>query len=345
MKHEPLRLVAHTIKPINGFDERLLAEQELLFEAAEIAMRNKIFLAFYEGLVRLGLTIPKRIQIMAEREGERKRIYEEILNEIVKAAEQKGIRFMIFKSIKPFTYIGCDVDFFLPNDRDFKLFIELLSSMGFRLINSSPTQVDLSKNVYGIHVIADVHRAFSASSIPYVTAIKVWERRVACEFNGLVFFTPSLSDEMLILAGHSLLKEFRMNLADFYHATFLAPKINWKELSMLAQIEGMKHTFTIFMYVVNRIYRRIYNTDLLSFNFSDSYLLKIAYRTVEKSLRNVVQMPYYYPLSLPVIAYYDKLITGIMGGGIGSSTLLSSLIKAPFVSRGGIGTFWKYIIR
>jgi len=244
--------------------------------------------------------------------------------------------------------VGDDIDFFLHDKNSFKLFTELLKDMRYLSMGGGPPEETLVKEVCGIHIMADVHKAFSASYIPYVDATRVWRRRVRREFNGLRIFTPSLNDEVLILAGHSLLKEFRINLAEFLHATMLLPKVHLNEIDELAEMEKMSYAMKIFVYIANQIHEMLYREDLLSPNFNildNDYLLGAVHTVVKKDLKDGVRMPYSYPMYLPVIAYFDKLRVGIVTGGKESLSLLLSLIKAPFTGKEGINILWNYLAK
>jgi hypothetical protein len=347
MNLDALRLVAHTLKPIEDIDKRILCDGKLLSEATAIARENKVFLAFYKGLTDLHLRVPNYAREIAEKEFKRKSLYEEALAEIAEAAERENIEFMVFKSIKPFPYVGDDIDVFIPNNEDFRAFIELLRGLGYQSLGEGPPEETMAKSVQGFSIMIDVHRAFSASYIPYVDGARVWRRRVKRRFNGFDIFVPSMGDEILILAGHSLLKEFRMNLAEFFNAVILFSKTDWKELSKLALAEKTNYALGIFMYVLGRIYESIYHKDFPLSGFkalSDGYLFKVSFKVIDDDLKDGISLPYYYPLPLPIIAYLSKLKEGIVGGGRESLKILLGFVKAPFTSKEGVNVLWKYII-
>jgi hypothetical protein len=347
MNLDTLRLIAHTIQPIKDFDKGILYDEKLLSEAIAIAKKNKVFLAFYIGLSDLHLRVPNYAKKMAQKEFKRKTLYEEALAEIAGAAEHENIKFMVFKSIKPFPYVGDDIDIFVPSNDEFKAFIKLLRNLGYRSLGRGPPEETVAKKVQGFSIMVDVHRAFSASYIPYVNGSRVWRRKVKHKFNGFDIFVPSMEDEILILVGHSLLKEFRLNLAEFFNIIMLYPKVNQEKLSKLALAEKIDCTLNIAIYIVKSIYEMIYREYFPFPNFnalSDDFLVKVAFKVVDNDLKDGVNMPYYYPLPLPIIAYLDKLKEGIIDGGRESLNILLSFAKAPFTSKEGVNVLWKYII-
>jgi hypothetical protein len=298
MNLDALRLIAHTIQPIEDIDKRILHDEKLFSEAIAIAKKNKVFLAFYIGLTNLHLRVPNYAREMAEKEFKRKTLYEEALVEIAEAAERENIEFMVFKSIKPFPYVGDDVDVFIPNNEGFRAFIELLRGLGYQSLGGGPPEETVAKRVQGFSIMIDVHRAFSASYIPYVDGARVWRRRVKRRFNGFDIFVPSMEDEILILVGHSLLKEFRMNLAEFFNVVILFPKADLEELSKLALAEKIDYALGVFTYIVRRLYEAIYHKDFPFPNFnalSNRYLLKVAFKVIDDDLKDEINMPYYYP--------------------------------------------------
>jgi len=336
-----LRLVAHTIKPIKDFRENLLTEK-LLTEATEIARRNRVFLAFYEGLSRLSMDIPEHIHIIWRKETERKKAFKKALTEIVEVSKQNNIKFLVFKSIKPFTYVGDDIDILVPEKHNFNDFIEIIKNIGYISIGGGPPEETLVKYINGVKVMIDVHRMLSASYIPYVDALNVWRRKVKRKINGVEIYMPSLNDEMLILAGHSLLKEFKIRLADFYHGLFLMPKINFEELYEIAKMEKMSYPLEIFISILGRMYEILYEEDLpyLRPNLAnDNNFAKIVHKIIENDLRKKLKMPYYYPLSLTALSYIGKLRDMI---ACGDKELLNFL-KAPFTSKEGLNVLLKYL--
>ena len=339
-----LRLVAHTIKPIEGFDKRLFGNRDALLKATEIAKRNKVFLAFYEGLMRITPEIPEYINKVAKIELKRKMLYEEALAGIAEKAEQEGIEFMVFKSIKPFLYLGDDIDFFLSDKKSYEQFIELLKDLGYSLMGYGPPEATLVKKVSNVHIIADVHKALSASYVSYINGKRVWERRIKRKFLGIEVLGPSLEDEMLILAADSLMKDFRIDLAKFYHAVFLIAKIKERsKVVKLAYSEGLSGVLEIFLYAVDRIHRLFYDRKLLGLTpFSRDFLPRIACKLIDKNLKSNISMPWYYPLSSPITAYLSKLMADFSMGGKGTLNILN-MLRAPFTTREGVGMLLNYL--
>jgi len=345
MSLNTLRLIANAIYPVKRIDRSAISE-ELLIEATELAKRNKVLLAFYDGLINAGVTIPEYTIKMVEKETLRKKVFEDALVEIAEEAGLKGIEFMIIKSIKPFPYVGDDIDCLLPDRKSFASFIDMLKSLGYRSIGGGPPEETLVKYIKGMNVYMDVHRSLSASYIPYVSVMRVWRRRERCKLDGFEVFIPSVADDILIIAGHSLLKEFRMNLAEFYHVLLSSQRVDWRQLTYLAQTEMMDYALNIFIIIAHQIYQLLYDNECSYFNLErDNISLKVAYKFIKNSFKGEMRMPYHYPLFLPAIAYFNKLKTAITSGRREALNLLVSFIKAPFTSKEGLNILWKYISR
>ncbi|MEM4468903.1 MAG: nucleotidyltransferase family protein [Candidatus Nezhaarchaeales archaeon] len=317
----------------------------MLLKAIEMAKENKVLLAFCRRLIEIGLRVPDYIYRMASQEVMKKRLYEKCLTEIIEASEQKNIEFLVFKSIKPFPYVGDDIDLLLPNEEDFKFFIELLEGIGYQFLGCGPSEATLEKRISGVSIQIDVHRKFSASYFPYLNRDRVWANKVKAKLNGYSVYVPSPEYDVLIVVGHSLIKEFRMKLSEFYHFVFSLPKIDWGKLNTLARIEKMDHALLIFGYVASQIYEALYSRKLLGVNFANNRLLKLAYKAIKGSLKDGLSMPYYYPILLPFLGYLDKLKASIFEGKRDSLDILLGFLKAPFTNREGINILWKYIAK
>jgi len=341
-----LRLVANLVKPVGKFHYNVLEDYEVLLKASDIAFNNKIFLPFYEGLTKIKREAPDRICEITSRQLRKKKLFDEALTKIAEAAERRDLEFMVFKTLKPFTYVGDDIDFFLPTS-NFKSFIELLKEQGYHLMGYGPPEATFVKEVSDMHVMMDVHRAFSASYVPYLDGMRVWGRRVEREFNGYKVHVPSLKDEMLILVGHSVMKEFRINLADFYHAIFLLDEVDWNELCSSAHVESMYYALVIFINTVKYIYELLYLQQPSNVTISNNgYLLGVADKVLWVDLSRGTLMPYFYHLYLPAIAYLDKLRCNVFherGGDL--LTFLFNMLKAPFTNKEGISILLNYLSR
>lgn len=337
------QLVAHTIKPVSGFPLRALEGKGVLLDAADLAQKNKVFLTFYEGLVRHDLSIPKRIVELASKEYERRSLYDAALAEIRQESQVQGIEFMVFK-VKPFVYVGDDIDFFLPNPKSFSLFIELLKELGYDLLGSGPPETTLGKRVEGVDIVADVHRSLSASYVPYIDGSRVWERRVVGDLHGLQVSMPSLDDEMMILVAHSLQKELRMNLAEFFTARYIISRITPMNLYEHARSEHMASTLWIFLLAGNRLSEILFDRPLLSGCLpAEPILLRFADRILTRDIGQDPALPYRFHPSLPMIAYLEKLKGEVIHGGREALDFIASLLKAPFTNREGLGIVLSYI--
>jgi hypothetical protein len=344
MNLNALRAVAHTIKPIKGYDESQLHDEKILLEATNIAKKNKVLLAFYEGLVKRGVDIPENLRLLAIKDDLRRKLYLKALAEISEIAEREGIEFMVFKSIKPFPYVGDDLDIFTPTRDMFTKLINVLRGRGYHLMGYGPPEATLIRRVRGMNLYIDLHKAFSASYIPYVDGLNIWKRRIKRKFNGLNLIVPSLEDEILILIGHSLLKEFRLNLAEFYHTLLLQPELNQDRLSELMLNEKMESAVNIFLYALSQVHKMLYSEEIIStITFSNNILLKVTQKVISESIENGIKMPYRFPLCAPATAYFDKLRAGLLDGGNRSLNLLLCYLKAPFTNREGIKVLWNYI--
>jgi hypothetical protein len=347
-KLKALQLIAGLIKPEEKFNYEGLDNQEILLEATDIALSNKIFFPFYEELIKVQREIPEYISKIANEKLKRKKLYDEALIEIIETSSRKDVKFMIFKTIKPFTYIGDDIDIFLPST-ELRFFISLLEKHGYHLLGHGPGETTLGKRVLDEHIVIDIHKDFSASFIPYVDKNRVWLEKREINFDGHKIYVPSLLNELLIIASHSVLKEFQINLADFFYTLFLSKEINWRKLYLLAHTENMYYTLIIFLGAIKNIYELLYchQPSFSNLPLNDTSLpiiLKASNRILRNDIFRVAYMPYRYRVNLPAIAYIDKFRGELLSGhGNDPLTFLLNILRAPFTSKEGISILWKYM--
>jgi hypothetical protein len=84
--------------------------------------------------------------------------------------------------------------------------------------------------------------------------------------------------------------------------------------------------------------------NIIKEEIGDGYILKVTFKVIYDDLKDGINMPYYYLLPLPTIAYLSKLKESIVSGGRETLNILLSFIKAPFTNREGVNILWKYII-
>lgn len=340
---EALRLVAHSITPNWKVDEDILNDEDILKEAVNIALKNKVFIAFYEGLKEVKDDIPNYIEENAKHQLKRLNAYTKAFREFTEIAEDNNIKFMIIKSAKPFTYVGDDIDILSPSINEFNRLVSILKNHGYYFLGSGPPEATFLKRVDGVNFYLDIHRKLSASQVPYVDAGRAWNSRRKGELYGCSTYVPSFEYDILIVAGHSVMKEFRINLADFLHVILSIHHLNLDRLYEEAEIENLRLALDIFMSVVKKFSTLIYNNSLWDIKLSEGSLLTpIAEAILRKHLIKNFRMPYFYHVALPAMAYAEKLYSGLASGE-DMFQLLSNFLKAPFTNIYGIKVLINYL--
>ncbi len=343
-----LRLIAKIVDPSwtrsNNF---LPIDKRLIKDACLVARENKILAALYEGLSRLKLVsaIPPEMKALAERQLVRLSGYKKAVCEIAVMAEEKSLGFMVVKSIKPFTYVGDDVDLLVPFDKDYKQFTDGLKNIGYHCVGSGPPESAFRKRFRDFYVMVDVHRQMAASYIPYIDKKRVWTRRLRKKFGLCYVAVPSAYDEFLILSGHAVFKEFRINLADFMQAALLAKVIDIRRLRGVAQEEGVTLGLSFFVNLIRDLYCLLFRVELENgFHDENGLLGRLLVMLQKTRFKNGSVLPCYFHLSVPTFAYLDRGFNILCGRHKDRSLkFLLNFIRAPFTNIYGTRVLVKYL--
>jgi len=344
----PVRLVTQLIIPLERMDlrERLRnVGKELLLDASDISRKNKVFLPFYNALTEYmdQKSIPISIREKAAEQINRRNLYKKVLEDISEAVSEE-VDFMVIKTLKSPTYVGDDVDLFIPKEDEFHLFIKVLSKLGYRIVGYGAPGVTLGKFDYEKPVLVDVYMKISASHIQYIDSRRIWKDRKELDLDEFKIWIPSPCYELLLTIGHSIFKEFHLFLSDFQYAIQVCSQVGWEKVFETAYKENMKLAFIIFMRTVERIYELLCGQQVPYGSFSHSNFIEKRFcRILDEDIANKLTMPYAYPILIPILAYIDKLVNGIFFKRERPSALLSNFLRAPFTSEYGVMILINYL--
>ena len=307
-KMQALSLIADVINPQMKTSSNMNRHLELLSIATEIAVKNKIILSFYEKYLDLGINIPDSMHKVAATFKKRKEGQREAIGELLQISDALGIEFMVVKTLKPFNYVGDDIDLLVSNNHSLKLLINALRSHGYFIRKVGTPEIIVRKYILNVPIDLDIHHQLSAGYIPYISARDVWNKRIKKKIDGYEVYAPAPMHEMLITVGHSLLKELRMTLADFYHLLIVLKNLKLDDLYHEAAKHGLGNALRIFISVANRFHKYFYHEEVIvginreCVKFIDIHDTIIRHRI----LKLKYDMPYVYPIELLFLAYADK---------------------------------------
>jgi len=288
--------------------EPLRLDECLLTELVKISIENKIFLLFYEKLCEHGYILPNYVQAIAEEQKRQESIYKNILKEISELASSESVDFLVIKTIRPFPYVGSDVDIILHSNEEFKCFTHILVKHGYNIIGGGNNEVTLEKNVNQEIFLVDVHDNISAAGIVYIDKKVLWKNKSKINLDGSDIWVPSPEAELALMAAHTMFKELNIPLSDFFNTMYLINHVDWDDMHVILNKENLEVAFSAFMSAINNIHKLLYGSTIHSPYLNGNFLSnKRIINAVNKDFSRKLTMPYYYSPIIVAASYIDKL--------------------------------------
>ena len=200
-----------------------------------LAELNKTPLLFLESLRNLQGYPPLQVQLSYYRYKYRKTL--ELITLISSLLDRSGVRYTIFKTLKPFPYTPADIDVLLSSGRDLTKASQILEKRGLK---------PLDRGLYGLTMLSvdhdinvDLTLEVAVSSLIYLDKSLLFEHASQVKVDGFEVQTLKPYADLVTTAAHCVYKEQMYTLSDYY--TFSLLSQCYKEALELA-----KNTHTSF---------------------------------------------------------------------------------------------------
>jgi len=284
-----------------------LVNSETLIRAFQLSLENKVLPLFYEKFSQFSRgSVPASFRELAQAQLKDIEVYRSILGEIANVASQHYIEFMVFKTLKPFPYLGSDMDILLPSQDTFKSLINILQQQGLR-VTGGGISYTLERKLNERSYLIDVHSKIAAGGLEYIDKDHLWYDRIAYKIGEGEAYVPPPEWELAILAAHSVFKEFTVSLADFIYALYLLKQVDKSKLTEIISQEGLGFSFAVFINTINCIHEFLYASGLDFESMPASRLTKFISARVKSDFIKNPKMPYVYRPYVPALAHLLKL--------------------------------------
>lgn len=334
-----IRLIMDAISPIKELS--LIKNSDLVDEAAELAVANKIFPTFYDGCQRFHIDFSPRVQKMAAEFGIKKRAQKAMIKELLKVSRKLELEFIVAKTLRPFNYVGDDVDLLVQDYKTLRFFVNALLSKGYMTKQVGTPEIIMRKKFLGTVVDVDIHHELAAGYIQYLRTEDLWSNRVKQTIDDDEVYVPSPRHELLITIGHSVLKELRMRIADWYHLQIASNLLQIDRLYEEATRQGLGSSMKTFVCAAEILCRHFFQKNVESYSETSyrGHGIRIDVPILRSILSSRLDMPYVFPIELVFRAYANKFEHEVKHNGIKS---IIDFVKMP--SAKGINLFVNYLI-
>ena len=332
---ERLRLLGRVTSRGDGQALETLNSTTLL-DVVELSIANKVLLLLCDN-VRLDNAPPAALRGICSEQFRRKKQCYAILTSLSKLAGATNIDILIIKTIRPFPYVGSDIDVIVASTEAFARFVDLLVASGYHILGRSAHEVTLQAPFEGI-VLVDVHCDISAAGMVYLDKAVLWNGTATVDLDGHSVRVPGPEAELLLLAAHSVFKELSVTLADFLQAQYLAAHVDWRTVHSMARAEHLTLALCAFMSAMDNINLLLYNASLdypelsLQSHLIDRDRLRAL---VTRDFCNKLRLPYRFSTWIVAAAYvnkYQSTPTEVLNFSVGRHA--ASTLKHHFLGKG-----------
>lgn len=192
---------------------------ELLDSSIEFAAKNKVLPLFYEGGLKQGIQLPKKVELLMREYEQRRKAQLEAVKLLSNICRKHDIELMFFKTFVPFNYVHDDIDVLLRNRDDLNLLLDALKGKGYCLLKFGTPEVVVRKVSAGTIVDIDIHKWIAIGHLHLFKTENLW-RNVTYHVVEDGYKVPILTEryEVVREAAYSLLKDFRISVPGFYIA-------------------------------------------------------------------------------------------------------------------------------
>jgi hypothetical protein len=213
------------------------------------------------------------------------------LKELSNVFSVNGLRYSIFKTIKPFPTTPSDVDV-LVNREDLQRAASLLEFSGFQITTEDAYSITMQRGT----MIVDLQLQPSVSNLPYISKEFLMRNIVLKHLDGFDVYNLSDEAEIIVVASHSLYKEQLFTLSDYYTITMLTERVaDVDNLIELATLSNTLDALRIMAYLCSQVTEKAFGTSNLK-------ICKLSEVLGAPSLgiRDIQELPLKFPFSLVI---------------------------------------------
>jgi hypothetical protein len=208
------------------------------------------------------------------------------------------------KTLKPFPYVGSDVDVLIKSPDHFSKAIKALIQNNFQMMGHDLFSATLLKADFDVYV--DLQLELSVSGLPYLPKNLIIQNTKTVNVNGTSVTTLADFAEATVTACHCYYKEHMYTLADFYTTTFYVNDQTWEKFCELATTTNNIVAITALLLWTRRVAYEAFGIRLKGVEKA----LKKLHPSVESNLvaNSNLSFPQIFPKSLVVLGVAGKVV-------------------------------------
>lgn len=313
---EIIALCSLMVPSNNGYNDKnnklYNIEWDVLLDLAE---KNKLQFHTCLRIQDINEAVPnavrKRIQDIVTDKKNKFKINLAVLKSVLDVLDKFEIPSMVIKTFPYYPQESPDIDLLIVGRSNWRKAIRLLLGQGrvVRRLKFENSKVLVSPNIH-------LHSSISWNDVQYLSISDVWKRHRTELIDGVTVAVPSIEDEILIAAAHSIFETNKINLGEIVNLNFLfEKKPSWEYLHEASRKYGWFNALYFFIKALSTLNEIFYNhSNYLEWleeysKYNSRIMEKISYIPVKNSL------PYDLPF-LPLLSLrLSKIHTNLRNRG------------------------------
>ena len=206
--------------------------------------------------------------------------YLETIKYITSFLSKKDIKYLVIKSYAPYSFVKDDVDILITERNKYLDVVEFLKRDNWHFSNQQESQIHFDQNSM---IQIDLHKwigwdkfGTSGIGVNLFDNNKLWKRHRKVNWEGIEINLPSVEDDILIIAAHSIFQHHYTTLNEIIHIGEIiknASEINIKYIRDISDARGWWKAMESLLYYVQQEYKTLFNLEL--FNRDKVFLLPV----------------------------------------------------------------------
>lgn len=262
----------------------------------QLAELNKVPLLFLESLGKFGRHLTVEAQLSHCRSKHRKTA--DLITIISSLLEESGVRYAIFKTLKPFSYTPADIDVLLWSSRDLAKASKILEKRGLRPLDNDLYGLTMCSVDHDINV--DLTTEVAVSSLIYLDKSLLFEHVHQVKVGGFEVQSLKPYADLVTAAAHCMYKEQMYTLSDYY--TFALSSQHYQKALELAENAHAK-------FALETALKLTYDITINAFGSNNTLIEKLRNAIKTLSPNTIIQANK--PLDIPIKYPPHVLLKGL----------------------------------
>lgn len=238
---------------------------------------------------------------------------------ISQSFESSGLKFFMMKTIRSYNYADDDIDFICVEKERFNEYVKIFNQLGYEFLWNRSMLREPGKYFFvgresggEKRALIHAHRGITWNGIEFLDSNIAWGRLRSVEISGKSIKVPSIEDEMLIMAAHSLHENTYVTAGELLHMKGLLSSRADRGLDLGYMFDMSKKfnwdsALKKYLNFIECSYSELTSSEL----FTESIKRAINYDPACRYIQKSAVPPYFIPCRMLIAGYMQKIFRDI----------------------------------